>query len=233
MTLKGVAVGYGRQPVLSGIDLSVRRGTFTGLLGANGSGKSTLLKTILGIIPPLGGSISFSPVNGRVPVLGYVPQREALDSIYILSSFDVALMGVAARVRPGMPIPASEREWVRHCLQEVGAADLEKKRFAHLSGGQKQRVLIARALAVKPDFLLLDEPASGIDPAATQAAMDLLGRLHREQKLSILLVSHDLASVRKTVEEIVWLHQGRVIQGPADQMLRREMIEAILELEFR
>src|SRR6185503_10102641 len=89
LNLEHVAVGYGRQIVLQDINLSLRHGSFTGLLGANGSGKSTLIKTILGIIPPLSGRIQFGSVNGRSHVLGYVPQRDSLDPIYLLSSFEV------------------------------------------------------------------------------------------------------------------------------------------------
>ena len=232
LTLERLAVGYDRRPVLENVNLTFARGRFVGLLGANGSGKSTLLKSILGILPPLAGRMVFTPVNGCPPVLGYVPQRETLDPGYLLSSFEVALMGVCGRVPPGRPIPKTERDWVRLCLEQTGAGELGRQRFSRLSGGQRQRVLIARALAARPDFLLLDEPVAGIDPAATQGVLELLRRLHEEQRLTILMVSHDLASVRKTVEHVVWLHQGNVMQGPVADMLGRERIEAILELEL-
>ena len=232
VTLDKLTVGYERQPLLRDINLQLGRGRFIGLLGANGSGKSTLLKTVLGILPPLAGRIAFAPINGCQPVLGYVPQRETLDSIYPLSSFEVALMGVCGRVQPGRAIPKAEREWVGGCLEQTGVQDVAPTRFSQLSGGQRQRVLIARALAAKPDFLVLDEPTAGIDAAATQAIMELLSRLHAERQLTILMVSHDLAAVRRSVEEIVWLHQGKVLHGPVADLLSSEMIEAILELEL-
>jgi len=93
-------------------------------------------------------------------------------------------------------------------------------------------VLIARALATRPDLLLLDEPTAGIDAAATQAVMDLLRRLHQEQHLTILMVNHDLAAVRKSVEQVIWLHQGQVLFGPVGELLSREKIEEIMELEL-
>src|SRR5437773_5393863 len=105
LTLERLAVGYDRQPVLENIDLKFARGVFSGLLGANGSGKSTLIKTILGIIPPLSGRVEFNSFNGKPVVLGYVPQRDTLDPIYLLSSLEVVLMGPCGRVRPGLPIP--------------------------------------------------------------------------------------------------------------------------------
>jgi ABC-type Mn2+/Zn2+ transport system ATPase subunit len=233
LTLEHLAVGYGRQVVLPDVNLTLRYGSFTGLLGANGSGKSTLLKTILGIFPPLGGSITLHPKDERKPVLGYVPQRESLDPIYLLSSFEVVLMGVCGRVGAGRFIDRSERDWARQCLKQTGALDLAPKLFSELSGGQKQRVLMARALATKPDLLFLDEPISGIDANASRAIMEVLRELHDQQQLTILMVSHDLNTVRQYAQEVVWLHQGKVLHGPVSELLSREKIEEILDLEFR
>ena len=222
LTLEHAAVGYGRRVVLPDVNLTLRRGSFTGLLGANGSGKSTLIKTVLKIIPLLGGKIEFSPVDGRAPVLGYMPQRESLDPIYPLSSFEIVLMAACGRVGPGRFINKQEREFARHCLAETGATELAPKLFSQLSGGQKQRVLMARALATKPDFLLLDEPTAGIDATATRAVMDVLKGIHAQHRQTILLVSHDLATVRQYAEEIIWLHEGKVLQGPVSQLLTPE-----------
>jgi ABC-type Mn2+/Zn2+ transport system ATPase subunit len=232
LSLEHVAVGYGRQIVLPDINLSLRHGSFTGLLGANGSGKSTLIKTILGIIPPLGGRVQFGSVQGRPHVLGYVPQRDSLDPIYLLSSFEVVLMGTCGRVRAGHRISSTEKEWAHQCLGETGADSLSQKLFSQLSGGQKQRVLIARALATKPDFLLLDEPTSGIDAAARQAVMDVLRRIHEQQQLTILMASHDLPVVRAHVQHVIWLHHGNVLQGPVGELLTPQKIEEILDLEM-
>src|SRR5437660_3336036 len=232
LRLQDVTVGYGRTPVLSGVNLVVPRGSFTGLLGANGSGKSTLIKTILGIIPPLSGRVEFASVDGRPPGLGYTPQRDSLDSIFLLSSFEVVLMGTCGRVGPGRRTGSREKDWAQECLRETGADHLSRKLFSQLSGGQKQRVLIARALATKPDFLLLDEPTSGIDAAARQAVMDVLRRIHAQQKLTILMASHDLPIVRTYVEHVIWLHQGHVLQGPVSELLTPQKIEEILDLEM-
>lgn len=231
LSLHDLAVGYGRQVVLSKVSFTLSRGSFTGLLGANGSGKSTLIKTILGIIPPLGGTITLARANGA-PRIGYTPQREALDSIYPLSSYEVVLMGAGGRVGPGRPLGRAEKDWARECLTAAGAENLQNRMFSELSGGQKQRVLIARALATRPDLLLLDEPTSGIDAAARQAIMTLLRRIHQEQRLTILMASHDLPAVRTFVENAVWLHNKQILQGPVAEMLSPEKIETILDLEM-
>jgi ABC-type Mn2+/Zn2+ transport system ATPase subunit len=232
LTLEHVAVGYDRHIVLPDVNLKFPRGSFTGLLGANGSGKSTLIKTILGIIPSLAGNVCFATADGRPHVLGYTPQRDSLDPIYLLSSFEVVLMGTCGRVRPGARINHAEKEWARQCLKETEADHLSRKLYSQLSGGQKQRVLIARALAAKPDFLLLDEPTSGIDAAARQAIMELLRRIHQQQRLTIVMASHDLPIVRTYVQNVIWLHQGHVLQGPVSELLTPEKIEEILDLEM-
>ena len=228
MTLAGVAVGYDRRAILSGLDLGLARGSFTGLLGANGSGKTTLLKTIAGILPPVAGQISFHPPA----VLGYVPQRDQLDSVFIFSAFEVALMGVCGRVGAGRRIPREERERVHECLRQTGADEFARQLFSELSGGQKQRVLIARALAAQADLLILDEPTAGIDAAATQAIMELLAQLNRERGLTVLMVNHDLPAVRRSARDIVWLHQGKILRGSVEEMLRREKIEELLQLQL-
>jgi ABC-type Mn2+/Zn2+ transport system ATPase subunit len=233
LSLKDVAVGYGHHVVLADIQLEFQRGSFTGLLGANGSGKTTLIKTILGIVPPLGGRLEFRRTAGRLPVLGYVPQRESLDPVYLLSALEVTLMGVCGRVGPGRFIRRAEKDWAHHCLEQTEAADLGRKRFSELSGGQKQRVLLARALATRADFLLLDEPTAGIDAAAAQAIVEVLRRLHQQQGMTILMVNHDLTIVRQCVQQVIWLHQGKLLHGPADELLRHEKIEEILDLPLR
>ena len=232
LTLERLVVGYDRQPVLPDVSLRLVRGSFTGLLGANGSGKSTLIKTILGIVPPLSGRMVFAGRNGGRVALGYVPQRDTLDPIFLLSSLEVVLMGVCGRVGAGQFTATSGKEWARQCLQQTGADHLSRRQFSELSGGQKQRVLIARALAAKPDFLFLDEPTSGIDVAAKQAIMDLLRDIHAKQQLTIVMASHDLPIVRQYVQRVIWLHEGMVVEGPVGEMLSRERIEAILELEM-
>lgn len=232
LRMDDVAVGYRRRVVLPRVTLRVPRGSFTGLLGSNGSGKSTLLKTIIGVTPPLSGKIQFAPCSGREPVLGYVPQREALDSIYLLSSLEVALMGCSGRVPAGRFFARDDKRFALQCLELAGAGDLAAQRFSELSGGQKQRVLIARALAAKPDLLILDEPTAGIDAAASQAIMELLTRIHREQQLTILMVNHDLGVMRRCIEEVIWLRDGQVTQGRAAEMLTRDKLEEMLNLQF-
>ena len=232
LTLNNVSVGYGREAILRGVSLCVARGSFTALLGANGSGKTTLLKTIVGILPPLAGRVEFPATDSAPPVIGYVPQRETLDPLYLVSSHEVVLMGTYGRLGAGCQPGAAERAFALECLEKTGVADLRQQRFSVLSGGQKQRVLIARALATRPDVLVLDEPTAGIDTTATRGILELLRGLHRERGLTILMVNHDLAAVRQNAQHVIWLNEGEVIQGPAAELLTPAHLGKILHLEM-
>ena len=229
ITLEALSIGYNSQPVMSAISFSIQCGSFTAILGANGSGKSTLLKTLLGLQPAISGRIR---IAGAPMIFGYVPQTIQFDPLYLLTGLDVALMGVYQRVGPGRFVPPGERAFVRACLTATGAEGFARQRFAELSGGQRQRVLIARALATRPTVLVLDEPTAGVDAAATHALLEFISRIHKEQKLTILLVTHDLPLVRKHAQQIVWLHQGRVLTGAAAELLSPERMAEILEMEI-
>jgi len=225
--LEGLVIGYDGRAVLSGISLAIPHASFTAILGANGSGKSTLLKTLLGLQPPIAGNIRIRKV-----VFGYVPQTLQFDPLYPLTGYDVASMGVYGRVGAGRFPSASERAFVRECLHATGADQFARQRFSELSGGQKQRVLIARALAAKPDVLVLDEPTAGVDAAATHALLEFISQLHEDRQLTILLVTHDLPIVRKRAQQVVWLHDGKVLTGTVAELLTPERLAEIFEMEI-
>jgi ABC-type Mn2+/Zn2+ transport system ATPase subunit len=230
--LEKLSIGYEGRPVFSDISLSVKEGSFTAILGANGSGKSTLLKTLVGLQPPLGGSIRFRGGAGLPVAFGYVPQSAQLDPLYRLTGFEVAVMGLYGRIGPGRFVPASERTFVRECLKATGAQDFARQWFSELSGGQKQRVLIARALATKPDVLVLDEPTAGVDTAATRALLEFISKIHEDRRLTILLVTHDLPLVRKHAQQVIWLHDGKIFQGTATELLSPERMAEVFEIEI-
>jgi ABC-type Mn2+/Zn2+ transport system ATPase subunit len=213
--------GYSGVPVVANVDLEIRTGDFVGIVGPNGSGKTTLFRGLLGLVPPLSGRVVRS-----ARAIGYVPQRETLDPIYPVTVEEVVQMG--ARRRSSLfGISREARELARACLERVGMVERRSDAFSSLSGGQRQRVLIARALMVAPELLLLDEPTSGVDSGAQARIRELLVELNTRESLAILLVSHQVAMLRETVRRVLWVADGGIVDGSADEMLRADRLDRL------
>ena len=198
--------GYAREPIVHGVSLSVVPGEFVALLGSNGSGKTTLVRGLLGLLRPLGGRVERRP-GLRI---GYVPQRETLDPLYPLSGLDVVLLGACRDLPFWRPAGAAERRASRAALEAVRAGAFAAERYGQLSGGQRQRILIARALATQPALLLLDEPTAGVDPETEAAIVEVLGRLRREHRIAVWMVTHQLHAVQGRVDRTLVLEAGRL-----------------------
>jgi ABC-type Mn2+/Zn2+ transport system ATPase subunit len=222
--LRGAAFGYGGRVVVGGVDLAIEPGTFLGIVGPNGSGKTTLFRGILGLLRPLAGT-----VTRTTRAIGYVPQRETLDALYPLTVREAVEMGAYGRARPGRGLAAEERAAARAAIARVGLAEHEGALFASLSGGQRQRALVARALLVRPELLVLDEPTSGVDRAAERAILALLRELHEHEHMAILLVSHQLPLVREAVREVLWVAGGRVQRGSPREMLSTASLDRLFD----
>jgi len=226
--LRQVVVGYQQQPVLPPIDLTIGSGSFLGVVGPNGSGKTSLVRTMLGLLPPLGGSIVFP---GKRPRFGYVPQRASVDLSFPLSALEVTLMGRYGLIGPGRRPRAEDRQRARSSLEDVGIPQLAERAFHSLSGGQRQRVLIARALASEPEILVLDEPTNGLDLPSERAMLELVDSF-TARHLAVVMVSHQLAAVSDYAQELMLLagpgHE--VALGPRAEILTSERLTQIYEL---
>lgn len=205
LTLREVTLGYGSQPVLERVNLQICAGDFVGLAGPNGAGKTTLLKSMLGLLPLHGGAIER---NFPLANVGYVPQTSALDSYFPVNVDEVVAMGTYGRVRAWTRFPRAEKVRVLEVLEQVGLAHLARMAFFKLSGGQQQRVLIARALAMDPVLLLLDEPLSGVDQESKQTIVDLLIRINQERGLAIVISSHEQEVLEKGCARMILVAGG-------------------------
>ncbi|MBI2963710.1 MAG: metal ABC transporter ATP-binding protein [Deltaproteobacteria bacterium] len=221
--LSGVSLGYAGRTVLRDVSFVIERGEFVALIGPNGAGKTTLFRGMLGLISPFGGRIDYG-FDRRASPPGYVPQKESLDPIFPLTAYEVVLMAAAARVPPLWPVGRRRRGLAAECLAAVGLAQSAEQPFWALSGGQKQRVLIARALAVEPEILLLDEPTAGVDLGAEAAIVDVIARLNRERELTVVLVSHHLRLVRQLVRSVIRVADGSATKGSSDDLLSAQRI---------
>lgn len=214
--LKNCTLGYGSKTVLQNIDCTIFENDFIGLVGPNGSGKTTFLRSVLGILKPLSGTCSR---NSDKLDFGYVPQKEHLDTIFPFTALEVVLMGTYKNIGMFANPKRHDREWARECLKHVGIEHLEKVLFKNLSGGQKQRTLIARALATRPNILILDEPTNGMDLISQKSILDLIAELHVKDSLTIIMVSHLLNEVANYVEKIVLVENNAFQVGSVDQIL--------------
>ncbi len=218
-TMDQASLGYGSTEVLGRVDFICRRTDFVAFVGANGSGKSTFIKTVAGLIPPLGGDLQYAVRGDRPPVMGYVPQNEKLDPIFPITAYEVVLMGTYSFLGPGRRVKEEHRAEARRALSDLDVEGLAGQRFSKLSGGQKQRVLLARALVMNPELLLLDEPTSGVDAKSERSFMAKLAELNRERGVAIVLASHNLPLLKQFAPRIAWFHQGRVQVDATASML--------------
>jgi len=211
--LADLSVKFGMTTVLDQIDLEIQRGEFIGIIGPNGAGKSVLLRTILGLIEPSQGAIRIlgmppREARGRI---GYVPQIAAFDKSFPISVLDVVLMGRLHHHRLLARFTGRDRDIARAALQRVNMEGRIDRQIGRLSGGEMQRVLIARALAMEAELLLLDEPTASLDPRAAHDLYELMRELL--PGITILLVSHDVGVVSEQVRRVICLNRRIVHDG--------------------
>ena len=212
--------------VLEDVSLSVTPGDFLAIIGPNGAGKTTLLQVILGLVRPAGGTVRVfgkAPwdLNGERRRIGYVPQVLSVDLNFPVRASEAVLMGRYGRIGLVRRPSFDDRAAARRAMDRVGIADLADRPIARLSAGQRQRVFLARALANDPDLLLLDEPTTGVDVAATESLYELLRDLH-EDGITVLVVSHDVGVVASYVDGVACVNRRLIAHGRPDEVLGSE-----------
>jgi len=230
--LERAVIGYHR-PLLPPLAVSVRAGSTLGILGPNGAGKSTLLKSLLGLLPLLGGRRLLP--QGHMPRIGYVPQRDKLDTSWPLTVLEVVLMGRTPLLGPLRRYGASDRKAALEALAEIGVEQLAPLPLHALSGGQHKRVLIARAIAAEPELLVLDEPTSGMDPAAERVLLELVARLKQAHNLSVALVTHQLTAIPGFATDVALVDRERGVfeVGPTEAMIEPSKLGRLYGREVR
>lgn len=196
MTIKCIDldIGYDGKTVVSGLNLKINDGDYLCIVGENGSGKTTLMKTLLGLIPLLGGSIQGLNKND----IGYLPQISDIQKEFPATVEEVVLSGTKK-----LFYRKKEKDLMRFNLERLNIANLLKCKFSELSGGQRQRVLLARALCASKKILLLDEPVSGLDPKAAAMMYEIINKLNKEDGMTIIMISHDLNGSLKYASNVL------------------------------
>src|SRR5574337_965704 len=219
----GLTVGYARRSVLEGVTLECRKGEFWFFIGPNGSGKTTLIRAMLGILRPRAGQLWLHPSLARREGIGFVPQRCDLNPALPTTVREFVVLGLVG-IRLGTNVETERLEWALH---KVGLEGMAGRDYWSLSGGQRQRALVARALVRRPGLLILDEPTNGLDLSTEDAFLRLLADLNREEHLTLLFVTHDIAIAARYATHLALFRAGSVESGPREQILNRAILERV------
>ena len=204
LSCRDVSLGYEGHTVWEHLTFSVHSGEYLCIVGENGSGKSTLLKSLLGLLPPLKGVIRRSDTAGAV---GYLPQQTRAQRDFPATVYEVVLSGCLNQKGLRFFYTAAQKSAALMNMGKLGILELKDQSYRDLSGGQQQRVLLARALCAARSLLILDEPITGLDPAAAQDLYKTLSYLNRKEGMAVVMVTHDLRAALRSARTV--LHIGR------------------------
>jgi len=202
-TVSGLNVRFGKSKVLQNIDFTINLGEIVTIVGPNGSGKSTFLRSLIGAVKPTSGSIKLAPETR----IGYVPQRLHVDSTLPIT------------VKRFLNMPRRVNNDALHlALEQSGAEKLHARQLSDLSGGQFQKVLLARALLIQPNLLILDEPTQGLDQPGSAAFYRQLENIRQETGCAVLMVSHELHVVMAASDRVICLNGHVCCEGHPEQV---------------
>lgn len=226
---RNVVLGYEGKAVVQNLNFEVNRGDYLCIVGENGSGKSTLIKALLRLKNPMSGEICLGD-GLEADGIGYLPQQTAVQKDFPASVKEIVLSGCLGRFGWHPFYGKAEKDMAAGNMEKLGITHLANRCYRELSGGQQQRVLLARALCATRYMLLLDEPVSGLDPAAVQEMYDLLEKLNREEEITIIMVSHDIRAAAACADHILHISEEPLFFGTKEDYIKTEIGKAYLSV---
>ena len=223
LTVKNLCPGYDGIPVAEDINFELNKGDYLCIVGENGSGKSTLVKTLVGLVKPVSGEISCTESR-----IGYLPQQTLAQKDFPASVGEIVLSGCLSSSGLHPFYSLEQKKLALSSMERLGISHMKNRCYRDLSGGQQQRVLLARALCTAGKILLLDEPATGLDPAATAEMYSIVKDLNEKEKITIIMVSHDIEAAVKYASHI--LHLGSRLQFFGT---KEEYVKSPIKMAFR
>ena len=224
--LRDVTIAFEGTVAVDRVSLSVEKGDYLVVLGENGSGKSTLMRAMLGLVKPRSGSIVYG--DGLMKnQIGYLPQQTAAQRDFPASVEEVVLSGCVNRMGTRFFFNKADRAKAEANMALLDVTKFRKKSYRTLSGGQQQRVLLARALCATDGMLLLDEPVTGLDPAATQELYDVIRDLNVRHGVAVVMVSHDVRGALRDAKHVAVMDTGMDFNGTVEEYAAQYLNKAV------
>jgi len=234
--LKNLNFNVNGQTILSNISLEIFSGQYIAIIGPNGGGKTTLIRMLLGLEKPSSGEIRIFGKKLKNfkewHKIGYVPQRAShVDSSFPATVLDIVKMGRTSQRKLFSTFSQEDKNLVHDAMLKMDVLDLTDKMIGTLSGGQRQRVMIARALASKPEILILDEPNTGVDMLSQKSFYALLRKLNKEDNITIVFITHDIGVIADDIARLFTINQKAIICNNPKQTLSCEEMSELYGIE--
>lgn len=230
LEIKNLSFCYTTQQVLKNINFKADAGDYIALLGPNGSGKTTLIKILLGLLPAQKGKINLfdTPLKDfkTWQNIGYLEQKTSTPRNMPLTAFDVVRLGLLSTKKGLKIFDKADNKKTEAIMKKLHCFSYKDKLFAELSGGQQQRVLLGRTLINEPKFLILDEPSTALDSSSREEFFEIISALNKEQKTTILLVTHDISQVGKYVNKFLILDKQIIFYGSKEDFCNSAEVTA-------
>ncbi len=226
---RDISLGYDGRTIVENLSFEVESGDYLCVVGENGAGKSTLMKTLLGLNKPTRGQI-LTEEGFSNRGIGYLPQQTEFQRDFPATVWEIILSGCVSRCEGRPFLGRREKAGAFENMKKLGIESLKKSCYRELSGGQQQRVLLARALCSARELLLLDEPAAGLDPMATNELYHLIMELNRRENLTVVMVSHDIQAAVKHAKHILHLGEKSLFFGTASDYAQSQVGQMFLNL---
>ena len=225
---KDVTLGYENKVVAKNLNFKIDQGDYLCVVGENGTGKSTLIKTLLGLIKPLNGEVIANVQGKNHKGVGYLPQQTQAQKDFPASVWEVVLSGVLNNDHRCPFYNKKDKAEAEKNMEKLNILDLKKRCYRELSGGQQQRVLLARALCATDSVLILDEPVTGLDPAASMELYETIKDLNKKENVTIIMVSHDIKNALNYATHILHLEQEKDFFGTVEEYKKSNVTNMFL-----
>lgn len=218
IAVKNLTVELGNTEVLSDVSFAMEAGDYVGLAGPNGAGKTTLIRAILGLLPPASGNIQILNQDSQDfnwwQKIGYLPQKiQSYNPLFPATVEEVVLTGLNSTKKFPKNFNATDDKKVEGILKLLDIGSLAKRLVSSLSGGQQQKVFLGRALVSDPEILILDEPSTALDPSSRDNFFDLVGQLNQTKKITVLLITHDIAHIGHYANKLLYIDRKVMFYG--------------------